>query len=169
MEQYFSINELSENHVIYLRIEEILEKYYLVDEVNTEEPAINISKTENIIIWNITSPIYQKIGMAKTSSYERKLISELIDTLETSDLDTLDRIFYPEYKKKMTGLLIDDNGKLRVPTHGFQLLKISEYETNQLLDELGEYLKGQGYVYGAIPKKDNLQFCNKIVGFCILF
>ena len=100
MEQYFSINELSENHVIYLRIEEILEKYYLVDEVNTEEPAINISKTENIIIWNITSPIYQKIGMAKTSSYERKLISELIDTLETSDLDTLDRIFYPEYKKK---------------------------------------------------------------------
>ena len=40
-----------------------------------------------------------KIGMAKTSSYERKLISELIDTLETSDLDTLDRIFYPEYKK----------------------------------------------------------------------
>ncbi len=29
----------------------------------------------------------------------------------------------------MTGLLIDDNGKLRVPTHGFQLLKISEYET----------------------------------------
>ena len=65
MEQYFSINELSENHVIYLRIEEILEKYYLVDEVNTEEPAINISKTENIIIWNITSPIYQKIGMAK--------------------------------------------------------------------------------------------------------
>ena len=41
----------------------------------------------------------------------------------------------------MTGLLIDDNGKLRVPTHGFQLLKISEYETNQLLDELGEYLK----------------------------
>lgn len=165
LEQYFSINELSENHVIYLRIEEILEKYYLVDEVNTEEPAINISKTENIIIWNITSPIYQKIGMAKTSSYERKLISELIDTLETSDLDTLDRIFYPEYKKKMTSLLIDDNGKLRVPTHGFQLLKISEYETNQLLDELGEYLKGQGYVYGAIPKKDNLQICNKIVGF----
>ena len=60
LEQYFSINELSENHVIYLRIEEILEKYYLVDEVNTEEPAINISKTENIIIWNITSPIYLK-------------------------------------------------------------------------------------------------------------
>ena len=35
LEQYFSINELSENHVIYLRIEEILEKYYLVDERGT--------------------------------------------------------------------------------------------------------------------------------------
>ena len=167
LEQYYSINELPENHVIYLRVEEDLEKYYLADEVNNEEqePVINVRKTENVIIWNITSQIYQKMGMAKTSSYERKLINELIDILETSDLDVLDRIFYPEYKKKMTGLLLDDNGKLRVPTHGFQLLKISEYETNQLLDELGEYLKEQGYSYGAIPKKDNPQFCNKIVGF----
>lgn len=165
LEQYYSIAELPENYVIYLHIEEDLEKYYLADEVNTEEPVINVRKAENIIIWDITSQIYQKMGMAKKSSYERKLISELIDTLEISDLDVLDRIFYPEYKKKMTGLLLDDNGKLRVPTHGFQLLKISEYEANQLLDELGEYLKEQGYAYGAIPKKDNPQFCNKIVGF----
>ena len=41
----------------------------------------------------------------------------------------------------MTGLLIDDNGKLRVPTHGFQLLKLVSTRQNQLLDELGEYLK----------------------------
>lgn len=165
LEQYYSINELTSNYMIYLRIEEDLEKYYLANEVNNEAPVISVSKTENLIIWEITSQVYQKMGLAKTNSYERKLISKLVGTLETVNLEVFDQIFYPDYKKKMMGLLLDDNGKIRVPTQGFQLLKISEYETNQLLDELGEYLKKQGYIYGAISKKDNPQFCNKIVGF----
>lgn len=165
LEQYYSINEPENDYVIYLCMEEDSEKYHLVDEVSNREHTINVISKGNLIVWGITSQIYRNIGMAKTNDYERELIRKIIDSLETVDSDTLDRIFYPNYKKKMTGLILDDNGKLSVPTHGFQLLRISEYEINQLLDELGKYLKKKGYVHGPIPKKDNSQFCNKIVGF----
>src|SRR5699024_9320904 len=94
LEQYYSINELTSNYVIYLRIEEDLEKYYLANEVNNEAPVISVSKTENLIIWEITSQVYQKMGLAKTNSYERKLISKLVGTLETVNLEVFDQIFY---------------------------------------------------------------------------
>lgn len=57
--------------------------------------------------------------MVKISSYEWKFISEFIDMFEIFDLDILDWIFYFEYKKKMIGLFIDDNGKFRVFIYGF--------------------------------------------------
>lgn len=165
LEQYYSINDPENDYVIYLCMEEDPEKYYLMDGVNNREHTINVISKGNLIVWEITSQIYRNIGMAETNDYERELIRKIIGSVETVDSDTLDQIFYPNYKKKMTGLILDDNGKLSVPTRGFQLLRISEYEINKLLDELGEYLKIKGYEHGPIPKKDNSQFCNKIVGF----
>lgn len=165
LDQYHSVIEIEKNYIIYLKLQSDPDEYFTnsLDSFGCD-PLLEINFNENLIVWAISPQLYQSIGMSETNESERKLL-EVILKIINEDLDEvlLDSLFYPEYKKKMTGLILDENGMVRVPTQGFDLLRISGYEINQMLDEIGEYLANQGHAYGKIPQEDNSNFCNDIV------
>lgn len=144
-----------------------IESYFVSTNEFFDSKEIKILNNNNgQIHCEISVDIYKNMGMSNTNYYEKEVVRKIIQKISGSvDEEFLESLFSPVFKKKMTGVLLDNNGKLRIPTSGFKLLTISEYEINILLDELGEYLKEKKYEYGKIPKEYNVQFCNDIVGY----
>ena len=167
LDQYYSVIEIEKNYVVYLKLQGELDEYF-INNTNLSEgdPLLEVKFNEKLLVWTISPQLYQLIGMAETNKAERQLVEVILKAIN-GDVDEvlLNSIFNPEYKKKMTGLILNEDGILRTPTQGFDLLKISEYEINLMLDEIGEYLANQGYMYGKIPQEDNSKFCNDIVNY----
>ncbi|QQP70187.1 hypothetical protein JHE06_11535 [Carnobacterium sp. CS13] len=167
LEKYYSYKEIKKNILIQLELENTdIQNYFVEKELFNNSKKINLYNDKNRCVVEISADYYRAMGMSKNNYYEKELIIKVINEISILvDYKLIDELFSPKFKKKMTGVLLDDNGKLKIPTNGFKLLTISEYETNKLLDELGEFLKDQGINQGEISKELNVKFCNDIVGF----
>ncbi|HFD3448884.1 TPA: hypothetical protein ACF3RE_000495 [Enterococcus faecium] len=165
LENYYSNKDIPKNYVIFLCLKGKVDKYFSTEFIGNDDAINSISKQDSFIRGEITPQTYLQLGMNETNTYERKLIELFIQQIGNVDKELINKIFYPEYKKKINGVLVDDNGKLKVHTHDFQTIKISAYEINKLLDEIGIYLKSEGFKYGAISKENNAEFCKKVVDY----
>ena len=167
IEQYYSKKEIKNSTLIQLKLENTdIQNYFIEKESFNSDKIVDIYNNGSGYIVGIPANYYRAMGMSKDNYHEKELIIKIINKISNSvDYRIIDELFSPKFKKKMTGVLLDDNGKLKIPTEGFELLTISEYEINKLLDELGEFLKGKGINQGEIPKELNVKFCNDIVGF----
>lgn len=167
LEKYYSYKDIEISTLIQLKLENTDIQNYFVEHKSfkkSEKPSIYIDKNRCVV--EISASYYREMGMSRSNYSEKELITRIINAISGSvDNKVIDELFNPDFKKKMTSVVVDDNGKLKIPTRGFKLLKISHYETNKLLDELGEYLKEQGIKHGGIPKELNVKVCNDIVSF----
>lgn len=166
LEKYYSNKLISSDILIYLQLENIdIQNYFVENNVPRESKNIKINRVENKLFVEIPANFYKNMGISKTNHYEKSMLVSVVNIIsESVDELYIETLFKPVFKKKMTGVVIDDSGKLKIPTQGFKLLTVSEYEINKLLDELGMYLKEKEYKHGPIPKESNVDFCNDIVG-----
>lgn len=167
LEKYYSNKVILDNILIYLHLENVeLQNYFVEKNVARESKNIKIKKEKDKLFVEIPAHFYKNMGMSKTNHYEKLILISIIKIISGSvDELHLETLFKPDFKKKMTGVVMDDSGKLKIPTSGFKLLTISEYEINKLLDELGIFLKDKEYKHGPISKDSNVKFCNDIVGY----
>lgn len=167
LEKYYSNQVIPDNILIYLHLEDVdIQKYFLEKNVAEKSKNIKIDREKNQLYVEVPANFYKNMGMSQTNHYEKSMLVSIVNIIsESVDESYIETIFRPVFKKKMTGVVIDDSGKLKIPTQGFKLLTVSEYEINKLLDELGMYLKDKEYEYGPISKDSNANFCNDIVGY----
>lgn len=167
LEKYYSNEVIPDDILIYVHLEDIdMQSYFLEKNESKESENIKIEREKSQVYVEIPANFYKNLGMSQTNHYEKSMLLSIVNIIsESVDESYIENLFKPVFKKKMTGVVIDDRGKLKIPTQGFKLLTVSEYEINKLLDELGMYLKDKEYEYGPISKSSNTSFCNDIVGY----
>lgn len=166
LDRYYSLVDVHESFGIFIEIDDDIYQYYLAENDLKTDKLADIEKLDNMIVCRISPDLYKSLGKSKTNILEKNLLIQIVKTMDLQfENQIFNTIFSPDYKKKIVGSILDDEGKLRLPTNGFNMLKISEYEINLLLDELGIHLKNEGYDYGPINDSSNSKFSNEIVGF----
>lgn len=167
LERYFTKHSVDENVIIYLMLsEDNLEDYSSIQFDNIGQPRLDIEKKPSLLIWKVKVSDYQSLGRAENNKLEKNLIMEVINFIkEEVNIDFINSLFMPSFKKKMTSFLVTNHSISRLPLSIDFKLDISDYEVNNLLEEIGDYFKRLGYQYGDFNKEDNSKICNLIVGY----
>ncbi|MBC6135423.1 hypothetical protein HB825_11310 [Listeria booriae] len=166
MKKYFSKVELKEGIDIVLNLSDEISKYNrLESEEELDYRQCAFSKEGNTIIISVSALTYLSFGNTQVNFYEKKSVVDIIQyAMNECNAEVIEEIFFPKYKKKITGKVINTNVEY-TPTPRIKRLSINEADTNLTLDDLGYELKRQGYKVGAIPIEHNSDICNKIVGY----
>lgn len=130
--------------------------------------SIHFTRTNNIVKMVWTPRAFQMLGK-ETNNVEKemtKLIIKFLGSISTDDLDLMgfDLAFENPLKKKVYVINTTKTPSL-LPT-GKEIVVVSEEETNELLDSIGEYfLASPDYTYGKVPDEKRVALGNQVVGY----
>ncbi|MBF2599172.1 hypothetical protein IA929_04040 [Listeria seeligeri] len=165
LDQYFKKVELKKNINISFNLSDDIRKYRVLDvEQVLSYDKFSFSNEKSVHIISVTALSYLSLGSTKDNFYEKELFIDILNyVIGGYELDIIEEIFSPSYKKKIVGKIMNEN--IEYSPLSIEKLSINESDINLLLDNLGSELKGMGYQIGAIPTADNSKICNVIVGY----
>lgn len=143
--------------------------YYLMTEESiSQSQEIQLQLKENAITMNWTPAVFHMLSN-KFNTAEKEIVVSLLEHIgkfnwSPISLQKVDEIFQNPIKKKIFAANISDSPLLKPTNRPIPL--ISSEDTNQLLDEIGEYfLSMPEYSIGKVPDEKRANLANQVVGY----